>query len=70
MSKQRTDLAPNPNQKRILDLEKKYFEIIEQIINSEDFLTDLKHIERETKTKDYYQKYGMLKTKLKFHVKD
>ena len=50
MSKQRTDLAPNPNQKRILDLEKKYFEIIEQIINSEDFLTDLKHIERETKT--------------------
>ena len=50
MSKQRTDLIPNNNQKRILDLEKKYFEIIEEIINSDDFLTDLKHIERETKT--------------------
>ena len=50
MSKQRTDLNPNQNQKKILDLEKKYFEIIEEIINSNAFLQDLKYIERETKS--------------------
>lgn len=50
MSKQRTDLTPNQNQKRILELEKKYFDQLENIITSKDFLSDLKNIERETKT--------------------
>lgn len=50
MSKQRNDLTPSQNQKRVLDLEKQYFNIIEEIINSHDFLQDLKHIERETKS--------------------
>lgn len=50
MSKQRNDLTPNPNQKKILEMEKKYFNKLEEIITSKDFLTDLKNIERETKT--------------------
>ncbi len=66
MSKQRTDLVPNNNQKRILDLEKKYFEIIEEIINSDEFLEDLKHVERETKTNyRLLSKIWNLKNKIK-----
>lgn len=50
MSKQKTDLIPNANQKRILKLEKEYFDKLESIITSKDFLSDLKNVERETKT--------------------
>ena len=45
MSKQRNDLTPNPNQKKILEMEKKYFNKLEEIITSKDFLSDLKNIE-------------------------
>ena len=49
MSTQRTDLRLNDNQKRILSLEKFYFEKLEKIITSKDFIQDLKNVERETK---------------------
>ena len=38
MSKQRIDLMPNANQKKILELEKKYFNQLEDIITSKEFL--------------------------------
>ena len=37
MSKQRNDLTPNPNQKKILELEKKYFNKLEEIITSKKY---------------------------------
>lgn len=71
MSKQRNDLTPNPNQKKILELEKKYFNKLEEIITSKDFLADLKNIERETKTNyRLLAKIWNVKIKLKFRQKD
>lgn len=59
MSKQKTDLIPNANQKRILKLEKEYFDKLESIITSKDFLSDLKTLrERQKQIIDYYLKYG------------
>ena len=66
MSKQRNDLRLTANQKNILKLEREYFEIIESIITSKDFLIDLEHIERETKSNyRLLSKIWNLKNKIK-----
>lgn len=66
MSTQRTDLRLNDNQKRILSLEKFYFEKLEKIITSKDFIQDLKNVERETKNNyELLSKIWNLKNKIK-----
>ena len=51
MSKQNIDIARTPTQNKILDLEQKYMKIIEDIVTSDSFIEDLKHIEKETSTR-------------------
>ena len=53
MSKQNKNMPRTNVQNKILDLEQKYMNIIEEIVSSREFLTDLKHIERDTK--EYYE---------------
>lgn len=53
MSKQNIDIARTPTQNKILDLEQKYMKIIEDIVTSDSFIEDLKHIEKETQ--EYYE---------------
>ena len=53
MSKQNIDIARTPTQNKILDLEQKYMKIIEDIVTSNSFIEDLKHIEKETQ--EYYE---------------
>ena len=66
MGKQRIDIKCNDYEKNILNLEKKYFEIIYNIISHEDFFKDLALIEKEIS--DNYSKFdGLwnLKNKIK-----
>ncbi len=53
MSKQNIDIARTTTQNKILDLEQKYMKIIEDIVTSKVFLSDLKNIESETQ--EYYE---------------
>ena len=53
MSKQNTEYTRTSDQNKILDLEQKYMKIIEEMVTSNDFLEDLKHIEKETQ--EYYE---------------
>ncbi len=55
MSKQRIDIDRTSEQNKILDLEQKYMNIIEEIVTSKSFLEDLKAIEKETQ--EYYEFY-------------
>lgn len=52
MSKQKIDCERSKKQNEILDLEEKYMKIIEEMVTSDEFLQDLKHIEKETQ--EYY----------------
>ena len=52
MSKQKIDSERSDNQNKVLDLEKKYMDIIEKIVTSSEFISDLKNIEMETQ--EYY----------------
>ncbi len=52
MSKQHIDIDRNALQNKILHLEKKYMDVIEEIITSDNFINDLKNIEAETQ--EYY----------------
>ena len=51
MSEQNIDIIRNEEQNKILNLEKKYMDKIETIVLSDDFISDLKNIEREVQTK-------------------
>lgn len=53
MSRQNTNYNRTSDQNKILDLEQKYMKIIEDMVTSETFLLDLKHIEKETQ--EYYE---------------
>ncbi len=53
MSKQNIDVFRTSTQNKILDLEQKYMKIIEDIVISDLFIEDLKHIEKETQ--EYYE---------------
>ena len=53
MSKQNTTYARTPIQNSILDLEKKYMDILNSVFTSERFISDLKKI--ETDTQEYYE---------------
>lgn len=53
MSEQNTDIQRTRLQNTILDLEKKYMDILERIIRSDVFTNDLKNIEQETQ--EYYE---------------
>ena len=67
MGKQQTNIPLNDYEKNVLNLEKKYFSIIESIINSDDFFSDLALIEKEIS--DNYSKFDNLwnlKNKIKF----
>ena len=48
MSKQNISIKRTTEQNKILDLEQKYMRIIEKMVTSNEFLEDLKHIEKET----------------------
>lgn len=66
MGKQQTEIQRNDYENKILDLEKKYFSFIENIISSVDFLSDLKMMEKEIK--ENYSKFDKiwdLKNKVK-----
>ncbi len=52
MAYQSLEIKPSIIQNSILDLEKKYMDKLEKIINSKEFLDDLKNIEAETR--EYY----------------
>lgn len=52
MSKQKTSYKRTNVQNHILDLEKKYMEILDKVFTSERFITDLKKIEEDTQ--EYY----------------
>lgn len=58
MGKQQTNIPLNDYEKNVLNLEKKYFSIIESIINSDDFFSDLALIEKEIS--DNYSKFDNL----------
>ena len=53
MTQQDINITRSRLQNKILDLEKKYMNVIESIILSETFINDLKNIEAETK--EYYE---------------
>ncbi len=53
MSEQNTDIQRTRLQNTILDLEKKYMDILERIIRSDVFTNDLKNIEQEIQ--EYYE---------------
>lgn len=66
MAKQNIDITRNDYENNILDLEKYYFDQLVAIINSENFKSDLKLIEKEIK--DNYSEYEnvwKLKNKIK-----
>ena len=66
MSKQSTAIQRNDYENKILDLEKKYFEIIKNIVMHDDFKKDLALIEKEIS--DNYTKFDdlwNLKNKIK-----
>ena len=52
MSQQNTTYGRTPIQNHILDLEKKYMEILDSVFTSERFISDLKKIESDTQ--EYY----------------
>ena len=52
MSKQKTSYKRTTVQNHILDLEKKYMEILDKVFTSERFINDLKKIEEDTQ--EYY----------------
>ena len=52
MSQQNTTYARTPIQNKILDLEKKYMEILDKVFTSKRFISDLKKIESDTQ--EYY----------------
>lgn len=60
MGKQDINIERDDFQNKILDLEKKYFDIIYDIVNSDSFKRDLLAIEKEMKTNygEYSEKYG------------
>lgn len=60
MSEQNTSIMKDEFQNKILNLEKKYFDRIYEIINSDSFKNDLLAIEKEIKTNygEYSEKYG------------
>lgn len=53
MAKQNINYNRSSIQNRILDLEEKYMNIIEDMVTSKEFIEDLKHIESETQ--EYYE---------------
>ena len=58
MAKQRVDVRRNDFENRVLDLEKKYFNIIKNIMMNNDFMRDLALIEKEIS--DNYTKFDEL----------
>lgn len=53
MTKQNIAYSRERKQNEVLDLEEKYINVLEEIINSDSFLSDLKNIESETQ--EYYE---------------
>ena len=53
MAKQNVEIKRTEIQNTILDLEQKYMKIIEDLVTSDQFKIDLKHIEQETQ--EYYE---------------
>lgn len=67
MGYQNTKIETNEMQKKILDLEKKYFLLIKKALESESFLDDLVFVEKEIRSK--YSKFkSTWKLKNKFKV--
>lgn len=66
MTTQRTDITLTDEQKNILDLEEKYFDIIKNIFQSQEFIIDLEEIEKNIKKDyDYLSNYWQIKNKVK-----
>ncbi|MCQ2977531.1 MAG: hypothetical protein MJ232_05900 [archaeon] len=66
MAKQNINIKRTDKMNKILDLEKKYYEKLKEIINSQEFINDLLLIEKEIREKyDKYEKVWKIKNKIK-----